>query len=528
MVNNTLPLPILKYVEMTPAQLDKIITEYPFYILPKVARALIINKNEGKSIEDFNFFGFEPAKFNEYSQIFNSENFKIEKSESKSSDVIQDNVTDENALSLHDIIVQIQESNPEKNINSTHIISDLNETDENRELESNQVKENSKYQAIVKDEISKEDISLFELIANIHDKKDENIEKTNSDFHTEDVANFPEKTEIEEFIENNEINESQSETSKSNTNIESELTVKALNSDINYLELDSVHFEPAFNHNLVETIQFENENNSTSKRIIEEPIQIELSNQKNEASDIEQDSTLQYVYIDKIIEYTDIDISSQINKIESNEKTQIIEFESKKIEDKIDFKEEEAKVEVIKEENETIEKAIHNIESAKIEEFESSPHDFSSWLNNFKNSTQPNLTLVQNQAKIETTTDELDHNLAISHIEHTLLEEIEPKNELEPKINLAKDDELEGVLKDSFYLNQIETKKESQKTPAINRIQDNALQSLISIDIISETIAILYAQQGNIVKAIEVYEKLIQKFPEKSGFFATQIENLKK
>ncbi|TRZ72427.1 MAG: hypothetical protein D4R97_05770 [Bacteroidetes bacterium] len=46
-------------------------------------------------------------------------------------------------------------------------------------------------------------------------------------------------------------------------------------------------------------------------------------------------------------------------------------------------------------------------------------------------------------------------------------------------------------------------------------------------DIVSETLAILYAKQGNMQKAIHIYEKLSLRFSEKSRYFAAQIENLK-
>lgn len=47
-------------------------------------------------------------------------------------------------------------------------------------------------------------------------------------------------------------------------------------------------------------------------------------------------------------------------------------------------------------------------------------------------------------------------------------------------------------------------------------------------DVLTETLANIYAQQGNYQKAISIYQKLSLKFPEKSRYFAALIEELKK
>jgi len=59
--------------------------------------------------------------------------------------------------------------------------------------------------------------------------------------------------------------------------------------------------------------------------------------------------------------------------------------------------------------------------------------------------------------------------------------------------------------------------------------QQEAVNSTFDDDdfLVTETLARIHTDQGNIEKALEIYEKLILKFPEKSSYFAALIQNLK-
>jgi len=76
-----------------------------------------------------------------------------------------------------------------------------------------------------------------------------------------------------------------------------------------------------------------------------------------------------------------------------------------------------------------------------------------------------------------------------------------------------------------------------QKNPMISPLSpsqasseddDNSNETGIPQAFISETFAVLLEKQGKIEKAIQVYEELILKNPEKNSYFATRIQELKK
>lgn len=113
-------------------------------------------------------------------------------------------------------------------------------------------------------------------------------------------------------------------------------------------------------------------------------------------------------------------------------------------------------------------------------------------------------------------------------------EEEKVEKKLKTKVKpIAEKDKIEKKAKQQSIIDKI-----IEVNPSTIRLDPNqrffaadtkAKESLIeNEELVTETLAKIYALQGNISKAVRAYEILSLKFPQKSAYFATLIQNLKK
>lgn len=172
-----------------------------------------------------------------------------------------------------------------------------------------------------------------------------------------------------------------------------------------------------------------------------------------------------------------------------------------------------------------------SINSEEVKE-NSETHSFDSWFDFLKNSDESKHEgtkmpkKIKNKALVIPEIEPIDN--AIESIVFDFDMEEKHLNEIK-SFSIANDEELNKLL--NTYIKEQQSIKKSTSTrviPAENRTQDTTQLSLNTPEIITESMAILHTHQGNYLKAISIYEKLIAKFPEKSAFFASQIEKIKK
>jgi hypothetical protein len=123
---------------------------------------------------------------------------------------------------------------------------------------------------------------------------------------------------------------------------------------------------------------------------------------------------------------------------------------------------------------------------------------------------------------------EVEELLELEENEIDLSDESQPVKPGAEKIVVAHENrkELQSKLIDNFILLNPRIEAPKDKT---DRPNEDISKSFVEEKggFITETLARIYVTQGYYSRAIDIYEKLSLKFPEKSSYFATQIEKVK-
>lgn len=112
--------------------------------------------------------------------------------------------------------------------------------------------------------------------------------------------------------------------------------------------------------------------------------------------------------------------------------------------------------------------------------------------------------------------------------EHDIIEEITSRKEL--KINDAHKKEQLNIINNFIEKEPVLTKRINPDNQSNKQEAEDlsASSTNLSDDVVSETLAKLMIKQGRKQKAIDIYKKLIWKFPQKKTYFVEIIEELKK
>lgn len=131
-------------------------------------------------------------------------------------------------------------------------------------------------------------------------------------------------------------------------------------------------------------------------------------------------------------------------------------------------------------------------------------------------------TLLENkeqtqETSVDQTTEKANKPLSFIDFINSNRPEVSAKKPDLPKVN--SDNLIERFIKN-------EPKIERKKAEFFSPVNMGKISIVDNLEIVSETLAGIYAKQGDFEKAIRAYEQLALKYPEKSSYFAALIQEL--
>ena len=170
---------------------------------------------------------------------------------------------------------------------------------------------------------------------------------------------------------------------------------------------------------------------------------------------------------------------------------------------------------------------------ALVEEYPSFQAAWFLYLKNLKQIKSPDFDVVLKKVAVQVSDRKLlfkflNTNFHKKHNNPGLESVASPVYKLENKSNFAQGDSLidKFLLAKPGAIRQSQEDNKSISNSNVNKVEENSTAE--NNGIVTETLATIYFQQKNYEKAQETYEKLSLKYPEKSVYFATRIEEIEK
>ena len=137
---------------------------------------------------------------------------------------------------------------------------------------------------------------------------------------------------------------------------------------------------------------------------------------------------------------------------------------------------------------------------------------------NDRETEQPTATEIQTKEAIDSLIFTTEYRLEVNENENVPIEEIAPSLPVKSGKGIRL---IDKFLEAQPKMPQIKEKESSSTLDAKSTQEDE------NEDSVTETLASIYARQGYYKKAVQIFEKLSLKYPEKSTYFAAQIEKIK-